>query len=122
MVVEVDAGRSKPRPYKEVITLAFAANRGRSYGFFGFFGVGDCVFGAFDGVVQIVFVDVDVDFVGGDFVQHFEEFFRLRIDQVDAGADVFLFLDAELHQVSGIVEASDVSIHQSVEHFAVAVR
>jgi hypothetical protein len=102
--------------------LTFAADGGRGYGFFGFFGICDCVFRAFDGVVQIVFVDIDINFIGGDLVQNFEEFFRLCIDEIDAGADIFLFLDAKLHQVGSIVETSDVSVHQAVEHFAVAVR
>ena len=63
------AGRRQAPPLQGIWRLVFSADWGRGYRFFGFFGVVHGVAGAFYGVVEVVFVDVDVNFVGGDFVQ-----------------------------------------------------
>ena len=75
---EVNVAQAGVPVLLELRRLIFAADWGWGYGFFGFFGVVDGVAGALDGVVEIVFVDFDVDFVGGDFVQSFEEFLAAR--------------------------------------------
>src|SRR4051812_41933484 len=63
--------------------LFFTAHGGRGYVFLGFFGVVHGVASAFDGVVKVVFVDVEFRALGGKLGEFFKKFLGARDHQVD---------------------------------------
>src|SRR5256885_5505415 len=100
--------------------LVLTAGGWRRNALFRFLGVIDGVLGAFDGVVQIQFINIDFFGVGRNLLQRFQKFLGLVGHEVNASANVLLFFNSLLNEIAGIVHAANVGVHEVVEHFRVA--
>src|SRR5208282_191510 len=116
--LEISRGAWSIAWLRSIVSLAsfLSPNRRRRDVFLGGFGFLGGVLRAFYGVVEIVFIKLRVGGIGGNFLQNDEEVFRPRSHQVDALADVLLFLNAQLNEIGGIVDATDVGVQQRIDH------